>query len=1546
MPSRIRRYDTCAAFAAGERPRVQATNIPEGMGARLALPLPHVSCKRAASLVLATLGAATAGMAQSWLTPPVNAPVTLTDLTLVDSVSGTATITTAGYGLRFLNNNGATAFSGNIVDNSGGRTTELYKIGADALTLSGTIDVATFVVDSGDATLIGANRLAGADMLLVVNGKLNLGGNEAVDRFNGSGVVAGAAGSALSVNRGYSYCSLSGGDTFGLTKLTADSLRLYAASTYTGLTDIQAGELDLASGASLLSKTISIGTNAKLVLDDATNEQLNDRAAVAMAAGATFSLAGSERIQSLAGVAGSTVQVASGKALYLSGTAGGTDFAGTIAGEGGLTFDGVAGRMTLSGANTFAGPLNVYGGVVTLSGSVATETIAIGELDNPVNPSGILNLVGGGNHLADAAVVTITGKPSVSDAILRLDSDETVGQVSVLGGAIEGAGKLTATAGYFLRDGANITAKLGTGDIFVTGESVLNGTADAGSVAIGNTMGAASRLTVNGANLLTAAPMVRLYTNGQLDLRGDQTIGALGGIDGTVALWNHTLTIDQSQALSGTIFRGGIAGTGGLVKKGVGNMVVIGDLTYTGATDVQGGSLAVLGSLASTQVSVGDGAILGIGNTPNVGSGPGLGDATVLTINGGASGGVSFMNIDDTIAELHGASGTLGIAASASGMSASLTVTKGEFGGTVSSGGRLGTLIKAGAAGDVLTLTGTGSDVTFTRVDGGTLKLDGGSFTSFITVNANGVLQDTTAAGVFGAKTTLTNHGLVSLVNDTLFQLDGDGLLDVADTLTVSRGDFSGTSHIGTLDVVRKDAVDDILTLTGANTVASLTVIRNGGQLRLAGAGSLNCGNIEIHADSALEDLNGGLGSTAQLVSVGGDFLLGDDEMIASFYNNGGRLAGSGRVLTAGLIQSDGEAIFEADIDAGSFVVSSGNALLGGCSLGSVVSIGDGATLTTGSGNGHLAATTVLTLAGTGKLVLGGHELVATIADTAAGRIELGDHTLALSGNSTLLGTIAGTSASRLTVLGTLAADSSQLTYGVLDGSGTIAAASFVNKAGGTVKGTLQFTGAFVDNGILAPGNSPGTIVIAGNYTEAGTLQAELGGTTAGSYDQVRVGGTATIAPGATLAVQTYNGVQPARGDSYQVIADASGNALCSSGTFAHVTFDADGAAGSGAAVENAAVLFDVNTGRVIATGLNAAGSTYGQLASQIRQQSFVDALFANALIAPSQIDTATVPGTLVYTVVTSPAAAQSMADYYTPTVYSGMAGVAALGDDALARYALSGDRKAGQSTGKATFFAGSLLQKGDAADESDLRRNDYYVGGEYAFNAGTAAGLIVSKSDGKVRSDLGRDDADGSTGIAYASKRLGDFVVSGTVGYGVMDHELDRPTLLGTVSADADTKTLLGGLGVSYTGLRFGAVSVVPSAQLLYTRTKTEGFVETGASDALSNDGGVAKSFAGRLGAAVRWSTMLGGRAFGLEGTVAVDHAFSDELGGVDARFVGTPAFRYRIEYPENERTAAVVGAGIGYDITERSTLSIGGEVRLGDQSSRQLNCTYRFAF
>jgi len=62
------------------------------------------------------------------------------------------------------------------------------------------------------------------------------------------------------------------------------------------------------------------------------------------------------------------------------------------------------------------------------------------------------------------------------------------------------------------------------------------------------------------------------------------------------------------------------------------------------------------------------------------------------------------------------------------------------------------------------------------------------------------------------------------------------------------------------------------------------------------------------------------------------------------------------------------------------------------------------------------------------------------------------------------------------------------------------------------------------EGGILSPDNSPGTILITGNYTQSalGTLDIQLGGLLAGSeYDVLNINGTANL--GGTLDVSWYD---------------------------------------------------------------------------------------------------------------------------------------------------------------------------------------------------------------------------------------------------------------------------------------------------------------------------------------------------------------------------------------------------------------------------------------
>ena len=100
--------------------------------------------------------------------------------------------------------------------------------------------------------------------------------------------------------------------------------------------------------------------------------------------------------------------------------------------------------------------------------------------------------------------------------------------------------------------------------------------------------------------------------------------------------------------------------------------------------------------------------------------------------------------------------------------------------------------------------------------------------------------------------------------------------------------------------------------------------------------------------------------------------------------------------------------------------------------------------------------------------------------------------------------------------------------------------------ATGVLAGSGQVNGNVTNtSGSVRPGNSPGHLTVAGNYTQSagGTLQVEVDGTAA--FDQLEVTGVASFA--GTLAI--VNGFTPASTDTFQIVTSASRN-----GTFATVT--------------------------------------------------------------------------------------------------------------------------------------------------------------------------------------------------------------------------------------------------------------------------------------------------------------------------------------------------------------------------------------------------------
>ena len=67
-------------------------------------------------------------------------------------------------------------------------------------------------------------------------------------------------------------------------------------------------------------------------------------------------------------------------------------------------------------------------------------------------------------------------------------------------------------------------------------------------------------------------------------------------------------------------------------------------------------------------------------------------------------------------------------------------------------------------------------------------------------------------------------------------------------------------------------------------------------------------------------------------------------------------------------------------------------------------------------------------------------------------------------------------------------------------------------------------------------GDTPGTLAITGNYTQtqAGTLDINIGGTSGSDYDQLNIGGAASL--DGTLNVNWINNFVPVSTDSFPIL--------------------------------------------------------------------------------------------------------------------------------------------------------------------------------------------------------------------------------------------------------------------------------------------------------------------------------------------------------------------------------------------------------------------------
>jgi fibronectin-binding autotransporter adhesin len=504
--------------------------------------------------------------------------------------------------------------------------------------------------NQGTLTVSNAGSVSIADTLTIANtagsvGTLNIGAASgqaaaAAGAVTTPSVVFGAGTGQIVFNHtdsGYLFSSDVSGA--GSIRAEAGSTIFTGTSTYSAGTTIAGGTLQLGNGGTTGSITGNVTDNATLAFNRSNAYgfggaisgsgvvQQNGTGITTLTAtnsyqggtvfnAGTLSVGADANLGSASGALtfnGGTLQVtgttftATARAINWGANGGGFDIADagnrftvsqTLGSGGALTKAG-AGSLVLTAANAYAGGTTISAGTlqlgnggttgsiignVTNNGSVAFNRSNTYQFDGVISGAGAMRQIGSGTTVLTGNNA-YSGGTTISAGILQLGNGGASG--SIIGDVLDNA-TLAINRSDIVALTANISGtgafqQLGTGTTILAGINTYAG---------GTTIAGGTLRVENNAALGTGAVTT---TGSVLDYANGITLANPIQIDS-----NHT----QLQVLAGTAAQTGVIselnGPRPLEKIGAGGLILTAVNSYTGATTVNGGTLEVDGSIASS----------------------------------------------------------------------------------------------------------------------------------------------------------------------------------------------------------------------------------------------------------------------------------------------------------------------------------------------------------------------------------------------------------------------------------------------------------------------------------------------------------------------------------------------------------------------------------------------------------------------------------------------------------------------------------------------------------------------------------------------------------------------------------------------------------------------------------------------------------------------------------------------------------------------------------------------------------------------------------